>query len=237
MDAEADGCEPELKRFTGMTTSPPISILLADDHALVRSTLAAWLKGIKDFTVLGSVATGDEAVAEAIRLQPDVVLLDIEMPGCGAFEVARTIMARSPHSRVVFLTAFINDRYIEQALHVQASGYVTKTESPEAVAHVIRSVASGVSYYSPEARRRIIVDSSGTRLAVPGPVRASLLSRRELELVQYIAKGLSKKEIAQTTHLSVKTVNRHVANIMAKLDIHDRVELTRFAIREELVEP
>ena len=211
--------------------------MLADDHNLVRSTLVSWLRQVEGFKIVASVATGDEAVAEAIRLQPDVVLLDIEMPGCQAFEAARTITARSPNTRVVFLTAFINDRYIEQALRVQASGYVTKTEAPETVAEVIRSVASGVAYYSPEARQRIIVDSSGTRLATPGPVRASLLSRRELELVQYIAKGLSKKEIAQTTHLSVKTVNRHVANIMQKLDIHDRVDLARYAIRERLVEP
>jgi len=215
----------------------PISVLIADDHTLMRETLANWLSANPGFVVVASVPSADEAVAQALRLKPDIVLLDIDMPGLNSFEAARTIRSQSANTRIVFLSAFTNDRYIDLALRVEASGYITKRESPDAVVNAIQNVAAGVAYYSPEVRERIVISPRGARLAAQPKSRAATLSQRELDMLRYVARGLSKKEIAQIAHLSDKTVGRHIANIMNKLNLHDRVDLARFAIREGLAEP
>jgi DNA-binding NarL/FixJ family response regulator len=168
-------------------------------------------------------------------LQPDIVLLDIDMPGMAAFDAARTIRLRSPRTRLAFVSAHFHDRYIEQALGVGAMGYITKGEPPETVARAIRSIAGGGAYFSPDVQARIVIDVSGPRLADQQRTRVSILTAREQEVLRYLASGLAKKEIAETMNLSVGTVNNHAANLMKKLDIHDRVELTRFAIREGIV--
>jgi len=219
------------------TTTKPITVLLADDHALVRDSLATWLRTAGDMKVLGEVGSADEAVAIAIRERPDVVLLDIDMPGLLAFDAVRTIRSRCPDTRIVMLSGFFNDRYIEDALAAEASGYITKSEPPEAVLKAIRTVAGGGVYFSPEVQARILVDSNGARLSREGVTRASALTPRELEVLRYIARGLSKKDIAGIMHLSVKTVDNHSTSLMTKLNIHDRVELARYAIREGLAEP
>ena len=119
---------------------------------------------------------------------------------------------------------------------VKAWGYVTKSQPEDTVLDAIRNVASGVAYFSPEVQGRIVVDNSGPRFARPVVSRASTLTQRELEVLRYLARGMSKKEIAQTVHISVNTVNRHTSSLMNKLNIHDRVELARFAIREGLAD-
>lgn len=215
----------------------PIRVILADDHALVRSTLAAWMRGTSDLSVVSEVRVADDAVTECIRLTPDVLVLDIDMPGLSAFDAARTITSRCPGTRIVFLSAFLHDRYIEEALAVGASGYVTKGQPPQAVADAVRTAAAGGTYFSPEVQARLIVDTDGIRLAGQPHTKFSTLTPRELEVLRYIARGMSKKEIAETIHLSVKTVDNHSTSLMNKLDIHDRVELARFAIREGLAEP
>ncbi|MCH8147782.1 MAG: response regulator transcription factor [Planctomycetes bacterium] len=210
----------------------PISILLVDDHTLMRRMLGDRLASEPDMQVVATADNADTAVAEAIRHRPDIVLMDIDMTGLSCFQVARTMHRQYPETCIIYLSAFFNDCYIEQALAVGAAGYLTKSEPPEAVMSAIRAVAAGGSYFSPEVQSRIVVDSHGTRLMEPNRSRASTLSNRELEVLRYLANGMSKKEVAQTMHISVKTVERHCCNLMEKLDIHDRVELTRFAIRE-----
>lgn len=212
----------------------PISLLLVDDHALMRRMLADRIACEPDMLVVGTVEDADAAVAEAIRQRPDIILMDIDMPGVICFDAARTIQELCPKTRIIFLSAFFNDRYIDQALAVEAAGYLTKTEPPESVIAAIRAVAAGKSYFSPQVQSRIVVDSDGIRLAQPKQSRASTLSGRELEVLRYLARGMSKKQIAQTMYISAKTVNNHTAHVMDKLDIHDRVELSRFAIREGL---
>jgi DNA-binding NarL/FixJ family response regulator len=214
----------------------PIRVVLADDHALVRSTLANWIRGTSDMLVEAEVKGADEAVSECIRLRPDVLVMDIDMPGLSCFDAARTITSRCEGLRIIFLSAFLHDRYIEEALAVGASGFVTKGQPPQAVSEAIRAAASGGTYFSPEVQARLVVDSSGLRLASQQQTRISTLTPRELEILRYIARGMSKKEIAETIHLSVKTVDNHSTSLMTKLDIHDRVELARFAIREGLAE-
>ncbi|MEW6197906.1 MAG: response regulator transcription factor [Planctomycetota bacterium] len=213
----------------------PIAIILADDHALVRTTLRRTLEAEPDFKVVSDVGTADDAVRDAEQLKPDIVVLDIDMPGQVAFDAARRIQAGG--ARVVFLSAFFHDRYIDQALMVGASAYITKNERPEVVVRAIRAVAAGSAYYSPDVQARIVIGTGGPRLGGARQTRGAGLTRRELQVLQYIARGLSKREIAEVLRLSERTVNCHTASMMAKLDIHDRVQLARYAIREGLAEP
>ncbi|MCC6678853.1 MAG: response regulator transcription factor [Phycisphaerales bacterium] len=217
--------------------SRPITVLLVDDHALVRNTLSAWLRQTGRFEIVGAAADADTAVTEAIRLQPDVVVMDIDMPGLLAFDAARVIRSRSPGTRILFLSAYFHDRYIEEALNVEASGYIGKGQPPERVAEAIATVASGGVSFAPEVQSRIVIDQTGLHLAGSGRTRTSTLTPRELEVLRYVARGMAKKDIAKTMHLSVKTVDNHCTSLMTKLDIHDRVDLARFAIREGLAEP
>jgi DNA-binding NarL/FixJ family response regulator len=213
-----------------------ISILLADDHALVRATLAQCLQSEPDFQVVGEVSNADEAVVQCIQHRVNIVLMDIDMPGLQCFEAAQTIRTRCPDTKIIFLSAFFHDRYIEQALKVEASGYVTKAEPPQSVIKAIRMAVAGRVYFSPEVQSRIVFDAKGVKLSYNKPTRLSTLTPRELQVLRYLARGMSKKEIARTINLSVNTIERHSDRLMNKLDIHDRVELTRFAIREGLAE-
>ena len=213
-----------------------IRILVVDDHALVCGALSERLRRESDFSVVGTAATAEEAIKKTIEEKPDVILMDIDMPGLISFDAARSIASLRPEAQVIFLSAFLHDSYIEQALRVRAKGYLTKREPPERVVEAIREVASGGACFSEEVQSRIVVDSKGAKLAKQPTSRASTLTAREVEILGYIARGLAKKQIAGTMHISVKTVDRHCANLMSKLDIHDRVELARFAIREGLAE-
>ncbi len=213
-----------------------IRIVMADDHTLVRRSIATLLRTTPDIDVVSDVDNTDAAIDAAIANQPDVVLMDIDIPGVECFEAGRTIRARCPRTKLIFLSAFTNDTYIEAGIAAGAMGYVTKSEPPDAVINAIRSVAQGRSYFSPEVQARIVIDRDGPTLA-SAKSRGSKLTLREMEVLRYIARGLSKKDIAKLMHLSVKTIENHTANIMARLDIHDRVDLTRYAIREGIIEP
>ena len=210
----------------------PIRILLVDDHEIVREALSHYLAGQASFDVVASVPDHATAVEEARRTRPDVALLDIEVPGLDCFVAAREIAACSPDTRVLFLSAFCRDRYIERALEVDAAGYVVKGEDPATLRQAIDEVARGGRYFSGAVENRLVLDGAGLRLAEPGSTRAASLTAREREVLGYVAVGMSKKEIAALVDLSVRTVDAHVRNIMAKLDLHDRVELARFAMRE-----
>ena len=213
-----------------------ISVLLADDHALVLRMLRDRLDNEPDITVVAAVGSADEAVGELARLKPDVIIMDINMPGMSCFEAARIIRARCPKARMIFLSSFFNDSYIDQALAVEAAGYLTKSEPPEAVVEAIRAAHKGLRHFSADVEARLVVEEGGIRLAKKGRSRAATLSGRELEVLRYVARGLSRKEIARVARISPETAHRHTINLMRKLEIHDRVELARFAIREGLAE-
>lgn len=212
-----------------------ISVLLADDHVLVREMLHERLtrEGMK---IVGLASSGDQVVELAAECLPDVAVLDIDMPGISAFQAAREVRRVSPNTRVIFLSAFVHDSYVDQALAVEASGYLTKSEPPEAIVEAIRRVHRGRSSYSRSVLDRIVVDPAGVRLANGSRSRCGLLTEREREVLGYVAMGLPQKQIARLAGISVKTVQHHVTHLMDKLEIHDRVELARFAIREGLVE-
>ncbi len=219
-----------------MSVTKPLRILIADDHAMMRGTLAKWLEGVDNVQIVGAVSNADDALGVAIREHPDIVLMDIDMPGLGCFSAARSITTQCPETSIIFVSAFYHDRYIEQALAVEAAGYVTKSEPPDRLVDAIQTVAAGGVYFSPEVQSRITVDSEGAKLTNRVQTRTSSLTRRELEVVRYIARGMLNKEIAQLMGISAKTVEQHTFHLMTKLNIHNRVELARFAIREGLTE-
>jgi NarL family two-component system response regulator LiaR len=213
-----------------------ITVVMADDHKMLRQAISSVIAQHTGIEVLAEVGTTDDAIAACISHKPDVAVLDIDIPGVNTFEAARTIQARSSRTRIIFLSAFTLDRYIESALKAGALGYVTKSEAIDTVVRAIHAVAAGQCYFSPEVQSRIVIDSSGPSLRPDAiSTRASSLTERETEVLRYLANGKSKKEIAAVMRISVKTVENHVSNLMTRLDIHDRVELTRFAIREGLV--
>lgn len=216
-------------------TTNRIRIVLADDHQLVRTALGTWLESNPGFTVVGTAADGAEAVQLVERMHPDVAVLDIDMPGLFAFDAARQIQALSPATRVIFLSGYHSDAYIERALAAGARGYVTKGDRPQVLGDAIRAVAAGETYFAPQVQARLAPEAGAARLRTAAQSDVASLTARELEVLRYLAQGLAKKQIARTMSLSVGTVNNHAANLMKKLGIHDRVELTRFAIREGIV--
>lgn len=217
-------------------TDRQINILIADDHTLVRNTLAEWLKSHPGFNVIAEVDNADDAVVEASKLKPDIAVLDIDMPGIFAFRAASMIKKSSPGTKILILSAFYHDHYIEEALSVGAMGYVTKGDTSETIAEAIKKIGEGEAYFSPTIQSRIVIDERGARLVPSARTKLSQITARELEVLRHLAHGLSKKEIAQELNISLGTINNHVANLMKKLGIHDRVELTRFAIREGLIQ-
>ncbi len=214
----------------------PITIMLVDDHALLRETLRGHLEKEAEMTVVATCENAEDAVRQAPALKPDVLVMDIDMPGQSSFDAAGTIRSRSPQTRIIFLSAFFHDSYIESALAAQATGYVTKDEPPDVIVRAIRAAASDIAYFSPKVQARLVIDGKGVHLGTETRSRASSLTQREQEVLRYLARGMTKKQIAGLMHVSPKTVSRHTENLMEKLDIHDRVELARFAIREGLAE-
>ncbi len=219
-----------------MVANTPIRVFLVDDHALVRESVSRVLDDEADISVVGAVSDADQAVVSVVSATPDIVLIDIDMPGLSCFEAASQITASCPNVRVIFLSAFFHDRYIEQALRVEARGYLTKSEPMESVVRAVRMVAAGKVCFSREVQSRIVAEADGVSLGTEDRTRASTLSTRELEILRYLAQGLSKKQIATMLKLSVKTIEGHCEKLMSKIDIHDRVELARYAIREGLAE-
>jgi len=211
------------------------TILLVDDHALIRDLLREKLEA-EGFDVH---ATGNttEALELATELRPEVAVFDIDMPGRSTFEIARVLQDESPGTRVVFLSAYVRDSYIEQALAARAAGYLCKCEPLEETLAAIGAAAGGATCYSREVLQRIVIDGTQARLAEQPATKSSLLTNREREVLLHIARGLSQQQAAHMLGISIKTVQHHLVSIMDKLEIHDRVELARYAIREGSVEP
>lgn len=208
------------------------TVVIADDHPLIRASVVSLLESVSDFRVVGAVGTADEALRLTATERPDVVVLDINMPGIDAYQAAGEVSQIHSETKVLFLTAHESDTAIERATAAGAVGFVSKYDDPGEVVTAIREALAGRTYFSESVRSRLATSSSrGT-----GDSKLSQLSARELETLRYVAKGLAKKEIAPLMHISVKTVDKHVTQLMSKLDIHDRVGLARYAIREGIVE-
>lgn len=213
-----------------------IRVTMVDDHTLFRRAVCGALTREKGIEIVGQADCADGIVDLVRESKPDVLLLDIDMPGLTAFEAARRIGFTFPEVRIIFVSAYHTDQYIEQALAANARGYVTKNEEPEELLRAIQKVMADELYFSSVVWSRLVIGPKGIRMVDNPPTARSKLTIREVEVLRYVAEGLSKKEMARLMNLSVKTVDRHVARLMEKLDIHDRVELTRYAIREGFVQ-
>ncbi len=217
-------------------------ILIADDHDVVRSGLRVLLTSFPDFTVIGEAADGEEAVRLAAERKPDVILMDISMPHLDGIEATTRIIEHQPDARIVILSVHEDEEYVKRILKAGARGYVLKNARRKEIAQAIRSALSGERFFSPGISR-LIVDGYIKRSAEPpsSPQKPDVrgdqrLTRRETEILGYIAKGLTNKQIAERLYLSFRTVNTHRTNIMQKLDIHDTAGLVRHAISLGLVQ-
>jgi DNA-binding NarL/FixJ family response regulator len=215
-----------------------IRVLICDDHALFRRGLAMVLESEEDIEVVGEAADGDEAVASAEELVPDVVLMDVRMPKRSGIEATRAIAEVLPTARIVMLTVSDEEDDLYDAIKAGAAGYLLKEISIEEVAGAIRQVVDGQSLITPSMASKLLAEF--TNLAKKADAKQAVLSpkltSRELEVLKLVAQGMSNKEIAGELYISENTVKNHVRNILEKLHLHSRMEAVVYAVREKILE-
>jgi len=210
-----------------------INCLLVDDHTLFREGLRRVLESEPDIQVVGEASDAASALEVIAQMKPDVVLMDIGMPGMSSFEAARMVDKNHPGTRLIFLTMYEDEEYLLQCLDVGAAGYVLKDAPAPKLIGAVREVYQGRKYLSPQVLEKLV---TATRSAGSyGMPRSSMLTPREREVVKMIAEGNSVKEIAGVLGLSIKTVEAHKFNLMRKLNIHNKAQLVTYAIQKKIV--
>ena len=208
-----------------------LRLLLVDDHEIVRAGLRMLFHAEPDMEIVGEVGSGAEAVVAVDRLQPDVVIMDVAMPGMNGIEATRRIKSTHPSACILALTMHEDEQYFFEILKAGAAGYIPKRAAPDDLVSAIRAVARGHIFLHESLARFLVQDA----LQQERPEK-SVLTPRESEVLTLIADGKTSREIAEELVISVKTVDRHRENIMAKLDIHNRVELVKYAINRGLID-
>jgi DNA-binding NarL/FixJ family response regulator len=211
-------------------------ILLADDHAVVRHGLRLVLEAQPDLDVVAEVGDGAEAVARGLQDDVDLAVIDITMPRMTGLQAARELHRRRPRLRILILSMHENERYLYEALKAGASGYVLKSVADRDLVEACRAAMRGEKYLYPGAMTPLIADFLH-RAHQDLPMREDPLTAREQQVLKLVAEGCTNRQIAETLVISEKTVERHRANILEKLGMRDRVQLTRYAIRQGLIEP
>jgi DNA-binding NarL/FixJ family response regulator len=211
-------------------------ILLADDHAVVRRGLRLVLEAEPDLEVIAETGDGAEAVTRGLHDDVDLAVIDITMPRMTGLQATRELHRRRPGLRILMLSMHENERYLYEALKAGASGYVLKTVADRDLVEACRAAIRGERFLYPGAMTPLIADYLD-RARNDRPLREDPLTAREQEVVKLVAEGYTNKQIAEALVISEKTVERHRANILAKLGMRDRVQLTRYAIRHGLIEP
>ena len=215
-----------------------IRVLVADDHALFRRGLEMVLESEPDIEVVGEANDGQEAVRQAIELMPDIVLMDVRMPGGGGIEACQAIKEAAPHLKILMLTISDEEDDLYEAIKAGASGYLLKEISIEEVADAIRSVQAGQSLISPSMASKLLNEFASMakkeeeKVSAPRP----RLTEREMEVLTLVAQGLNNRDIAKELFISENTVKNHVRNILEKLHLHSRMEAVVYAVREKLLE-
>jgi DNA-binding NarL/FixJ family response regulator len=214
-----------------------ITVLLAEDHTIVREGFRKMLELEKDLQVVGEAQDGRQAVALVKKLRPDVVLMDIAMPLLNGLEATRQVLKAVPAAKVLILSAHSDDAYVKNATESGAVGFLLKQTSSHVVCEAIREVQKGKTFFSPTVARRLhqLEGKSPGRAGRSQPRNARLTSR-EMEVLQLIAEGKANKETAMELGVSIKTVEKHREKVMSKLDIHDTAGLTRYAISAGIIE-
>jgi NarL family two-component system response regulator LiaR len=208
-----------------------VRVMVVDDHAIVREGLRTFLGMLPDIELVGEAATGEEALAAAERVEPDVVLMDLVMPGMDGIEAIRLLRARSPQVKVIALTSFSDDDKLYPAIKAGAAAYLLKDVGPRELAEAIRAAARGEAHLHPEITRRLMSGIAGERPAVS----QEPLTDREREVLRCLGRGLSNKEIGTELFISEKTVKTHVSNILGKLGLPDRTQAALYAVKHGVV--
>lgn len=211
-----------------------IRILIADDHGVLRAGLRELLNAEPGFEVVGEAADGAEAISLSQKLQPDIVLMDLRMPGNGGIQTTRQLLEEQPDVSVLVLTVHDDDLLLREAIKAGASGYILKRAAESELIDAIWAVSRGDLYIHPAMTRSLFSDRPD-----PAPATrptAATLTPREVEVLQLVAQGYTNRQVAQLLTISVRTVESHRANLMDKLDLNSRVELVRFASRQGLLE-
>ena len=212
---------------------PSIRVLIADDHALVREGVAALLTMHPDFEVVGQACDGREAVDKSIKLRPDVVLMDIAMPGLGGLEATLEIRKKSPNVRILILSQYDDREYVHRFLKAGACGYILKKALGAELLNAVRAVLRGERYLDPAIAGQVVDDLIGGRGA--GDDAYESLTDRERQVLKLIAEELTHKEIAKLLGISEKTAVAHHSNLSNKLGLRTKVELTKFAIQKGII--
>ena len=213
----------------------PITVLLADDHAIVREGFRKLLDAETDFEIVGEAETGRQAVAMTAKLLPDVVVMDIAMPLLNGLEAARQIRKACPPAKVLMLSAHSDSAYVEEAIEAGASGFLFKQSSATGLSRAIRAVHAGGLVFAPAIVRRILAERSSGR-PVPPKKKSAGLTSREMEVLQLIAESKANKQVAAELGIGIKTVEKHREHLMLKIGVHDTAGLTRYAIAAGIVE-
>jgi DNA-binding NarL/FixJ family response regulator len=218
-----------------------ITVLISDDHTLLREGMRLLLEKETDIQVVGEAADGQQSVREAKRLKPDVVVQDLAMPLLNGFGAARQIAKELPTTKVLILSAYNDDQYIDHAIEAGAAGYLMKETVGDDLVRGIREVANGNAFFSPAVARRLLKsrqgragNGNGTETALA--TKATVLTGRQTEILQLIAEGYANKQIAGMLSLSIKTVEKHGQDLMNTLNIHNIASLTRYAVSSGVVE-
>ena len=211
------------------------SIVVADDHAIIREGLRRLLEAEDGFVVSGEAEDGRQVLDVVERARPDIIILDITMPGMGGLETLERLRTEYPDTRVILLSVHTDPPFIKSAIGLRADGYVLKNGPASEIVTAIREVMKGGSYFSPAVAREIVEQVRAPNSDSPDPF--NLLSAREREVLRLIADGLSAKEVATELSISTKTVEAHRTSLMRKLGVRKATELVRYAVRHGLIEP
>lgn len=218
-----------------MTEVISTRILVVDDHTLVREGIVNLLSSDPVLKVIGQAATGEEGVAKALELRPDVVMMDISLPGISGLEATAQIKNKAPDIKVLVLSMYDNDEYVLQVLKYGASGYVLKKAMAQELIHAVKTIRDGETYLYPSIATKL-VNQMVLSAEKNKSEKSDPLTERENEILRYIAQGFTNKEVAGLLALSNRTVQTHRANIMKKLGIHSTVELVKYAIQKGIVD-
>ena len=212
-----------------------IKILIADDHRLVREGIQSMLSNINDLEVVEMVSSGEEAINEARESEPDVVLMDIMMPGMNGIEASRWIKEIDEDIRVIILTMEVSKDYVSAAIKSNVDGYLPKDVGQEVLVEAIRSVYKGTRYFNDAIKKLIFEDFYEEKVKNPRKTLPNQLTRRENEVLVHVAAGKSNREIADQMSISIKTVETHKTHILIKLGLNNNAELVRYAVKNQII--